>query len=120
MVKKPTVSISSLSFSGGQTFSLKSFHKVILVGPNNSGKSQTLREIFSAAQNGKFDNNLVVSGITINKDGGSNDLKDFLDENADVMDGFYFYRDRQINQSTINDFVGPYLSNSFFRFFVKK
>jgi ABC-type sugar transport system ATPase subunit len=41
---KPTASISSITFSDGQTIELGPKEKLMLVGPNNSGKSLTLRE----------------------------------------------------------------------------
>ena len=69
MIKKLSVSISKLTFSGGSSFDLNKADKVILVGPNNSGKSQTLREILSVCGNGKKDNTFVVKGVDIVKDG---------------------------------------------------
>ncbi|XOV86908.1 MAG: hypothetical protein ACFHX7_18315 [Pseudomonadota bacterium] len=51
-LSKPSAFISEITFSGGDKFVLKENEKVIIVGPNNSGKSQSLREILSICQNG--------------------------------------------------------------------
>ena len=82
---KPSASISELVFSGGDTFALKEDEKVIIVGPNNSGKSQSLREIFSICENGIKPNNLVVTNLTVSKSGDFKDLRKFLADNADLI-----------------------------------
>lgn len=44
------VSVESLSFSGGQTVQFGPNDLVVIVGPNNSGKSATLREMIARLQ----------------------------------------------------------------------
>lgn len=66
--------IKSLTFSGGQTMPLESGTLLLLVGPNNSGKSAALREIgtWLAAQNGVYSrlssalSNSAESKLTVN------------------------------------------------------
>lgn len=98
MTKKPSASISKIEFSGGQEFSFQPDDKIILVGPNNSGKSQSLREIFALASNPSNQRPVVVSKIQIQKVGQAADLKEFLDANADFVDGSYRYKDWALNE----------------------
>lgn len=63
----PTINFKEITFKCGKTIHLGENDKIIIVGPNNSGKSQTLRDIFSiAAQTSGFEN-LVVEDILIDK-----------------------------------------------------
>jgi ATPase subunit of ABC transporter with duplicated ATPase domains len=79
LATKPTASISKLSFSGGNSFQLNPNEKIILVGPNNSGKSQSLREIIAICQDGKKERTVVVTDLEIEKSGDSSQLKQFLE-----------------------------------------
>lgn len=98
---KPSASISHLKFSGGDAFELKANEKVILVGPNNSGKSQTLREILAICQNGKKERPLVLDDLGIAKTGDVDTLKQFLESNADFVKGNYRYKNWQLPESHI-------------------
>lgn len=100
-ITKPSASISYLKFSGGDAFELKENEKVILVGPNNSGKSQTLREILAICQNGKKERPLVVADLGIAKTGDVNALKQFLESNAEFIEGNYRYKNWQIPEGHI-------------------
>ena len=96
MATKPTVSISEIEFSGGQKFTFSPNEKIMLVGSNNSGKSQTLREIMQISINGENASRVVLKNVSFEKKGNSEDLRKFLDENADFM------------APTITIKVGPY------------
>lgn len=100
---KPTASVSSITFSDGQTISLGPNEKLMLVGPNNSGKSLTLREITSSAnsQNGEFQRNLVVKGMAIAKVGNSDVFKTFLEENGVYKDQTYRIQNWQVGEGYI-------------------
>ena len=76
----------------------------MLVGPNNSGKSLTLREILksSGTQQGEFEHNFAVKGLTLKKQGTSDELKAFLDSNGTFKDQRYWYRDWELHESYIN------------------
>ncbi|MCC6150360.1 MAG: AAA family ATPase [Planctomycetes bacterium] len=47
------LSISSLTFSGGDTIDLKPNSVVVFVGPNNAGKTTALNEVFTALSDGR-------------------------------------------------------------------
>lgn len=102
MVTKPTVSISEIEFSGGQTFVFSSNEKIILVGSNNSGKSQTLREIMHICDNGIKGKTVVVRRIALDKFGSEYDLKKFLDENAYYNGSAYNYKSWSLPENNIS------------------
>lgn len=116
---KPTAMISSLTFSGGECFQFSKNEKIILVGPNNSGKSQSLREILSVSQNGETKHTLVVKGLEILKEGTSEDLKVFLEQNAEYVPVHenYRYKNWQIAENQIRlwdmNYLRPELSGGF-------
>lgn len=119
MNKKPTASISEISFSGGNTFQIKSNEKVILVGPNNSGKSQSLREIVSISQEGKTERSLVVNGLKISKEGSTEELIKFLETEADFIDKQYNYKSWQLHESHVQFWGHKYLKGQILRGFIK-
>lgn len=99
--KKPSVSISNIAFSGGNIFTLNPNEKIILVGPNNSGKSQSLREILAICKNGKKERTMVISDLEISKSGTSNELRKFLEDEADYVAGSYRYEDWRIPEDHV-------------------
>lgn len=99
---KPSATISYLKFSGGDVFKLKPNEKVILVGPNNSGKSQTLREIMAICDKGNKERTLVLADLDIEKTGDAVALKNFLEANADLVGGSYRYKNWQIAENRID------------------
>lgn len=119
MTTKPTASISELTFSGGDNFQLKKNEKIILVGPNNSGKSQSLREIISICNDGKIDRTIVIKNLTISKEGTSVNLKTFLNEKAEYVNTHYRYKSWQIHESHIVLWDQEYLTGSLSGGFIK-
>ena len=119
MVKKPTVSISKLTFSGGQSFEFSPNEKVILVGPNNSGKSLSLREISELATRGTDANRLVIKQIKFDKSGTVEDLRAFLVANAEYSNNHYLYKDWPVHSNHINYWDQPYLLHGLARGFIK-
>ncbi|MDP1520433.1 AAA family ATPase [Porticoccus litoralis] len=119
MIKKPSVSISKLTFSGGSSFDLNKGDKVILVGPNNSGKSQTLREILSVCGNGKTDNTFVVKGVDIVKDGTAEQLREFLSAEAEFNGTTYSYKSWQLHERQISFWAGAFLEGQILSGFVR-
>lgn len=119
MAVKPTAFISELSFSGGNTFQISEKEKVILVGPNNSGKSQSLREIMSICQDGKVDRALVVKGLNVSKNGSVDDLKTFLVEEASYVGVTYRYKNWQIHEGHIQRWGQNYLTGNLLQGFIK-
>ncbi len=118
--RKPSASISKVVFSGGNTFSLKENEKIIIVGPNNSGKSQSLREILSICENGVKPNNLVVTDLTVYKSGDVEDLRQFLADNADLVGEIYRFEDWQIRESFLNFWAQPFLTRGIAGGFIRK
>lgn len=116
---KPSASISSLKFSGGDVFEIEPAEKVILVGPNNSGKSQTLREILSICGNGKTERLHVLSSVTLRKTGNLDDLRRFLESEADLVNGNYRYKSWQLPETHLQFWNHDFLIHGLARGFVK-
>lgn len=119
MSNKPSASISELIFSGGDKFLIGKNEKIILVGPNNSGKSESLRELLRVCGDGKTERNLVVKGLKITKEGTAEELKSFLEENADYVGAYYRYMNWQIHENHINTWSREFLQNDLVGGFVK-
>jgi hypothetical protein len=98
---KPIATISRLKFSGGDSFDLKPNEKIILVGPNNSGKSQCLREILAVAAKGEGERPVVLTELKIVKTGDGESLRLFLESKADLVKGVYRYKDWQLNENHV-------------------
>lgn len=116
---KPTASISRLSFSGGDSFDLKPNEKVILVGPNNSGKSQTLREILTFCQKGNDARPLVLTGLKIAKSGNEDSLRLFLESNANFVSDNYRYKNWQIHANHLSFWNQDFLLHGLTPGFIK-
>jgi ABC-type branched-subunit amino acid transport system ATPase component len=100
---KPTASISSITFSDGQTITLGPKEKLMLVGPNNSGKSLTLREVITSAQSqaGEFQHNKAVKGMTIVKTGTVETFRTFLEQNGTYQNRIYQVQDWSLNEGFV-------------------
>lgn len=116
---KPSASISHLRFSGGSSFELTPNEKIILVGPNNSGKSQTLREILAICQTGNSERTLVLADIDIKKTGDANSLKLFLESNADFINSNYQYKNWQLHVNHVQFWNNSYLVHGISPGFIK-
>lgn len=119
MIAKPTASISSIKFSGGQELVFGPNEKLILVGPNNSGKSKTLREILEMFQNGDKARPIVVQKLEVEKKGSGSDLKEFLEHHADLRNGNYQYKHWSCNANMTNWWAQPYLQQGLAAGFIK-
>lgn len=119
MVEKPSASVSKIVFSGGQEFTFKPGEKVILVGPNNSGKSQTLREIVKCASAGPQARPIVLKGIELHKTGTWEDLDRFLRANAQIKNDHYHYKDWAIHVQHVQIWQNPHLPNNLTAGFIK-
>ena len=74
--------ISKLVFNNGLEISIKENDIVVFVGPNNAGKSQSLKDIYELCDSKKT--TTVVKDIEIIKRSGS--ITDFLDTVSTVDD----------------------------------
>jgi len=116
---KPTATISRLKFSGGDSFELGPNEKVILVGPNNSGKSQSLREILAISQKGKDERTLVLEELEIVKTGDNEVLRQFLESKADLVDGHYRNKNWQLPEQHIQFWSYDFLIHGLAQGFIK-
>jgi AAA domain, putative AbiEii toxin, Type IV TA system len=115
-----SVWISKLIFSGGGSFLLQPNEKIILVGPNNSGKSQSLREIMDLCEKGNENRTVVITDIEVSKKGSRKDLQEFLEGSSEYVGENYRYGDWQIHNSHIQFWDHPYLKYNLLNGFVKK
>lgn len=97
----PRVSISKLTFSDNDSFDIEENQTVILVGANNSGKSQTLREIVEFCKNNKPLNVHVLKDLNLDKCNKA-DFVDFLNANAELIDRTYYYSDWKISDAYLD------------------
>ncbi|MGX9275946.1 ATP-dependent nuclease [Pantoea ananatis] len=88
MSEKPKVHIKSISFHGGQVLQISEKDKILIVGPNNSGKSQTLRDIISLLTK-DTPQNIVLKDIELNRTGNGNDLESYITKNG-LFDGDHY------------------------------
>ena len=112
-VKKPKVSISKIRFSGGQVFDFEDNEKILIVGPNNSGKSEFLREVIAIIcwhnKQIRFEDNKVVKHLELRKEGSLDDLRAFLEENAIRKKEQIDYQSYRIHTNNLSHFSQTYL-----------
>lgn len=103
MSKPIEVAIRSILFSGGQTVTFNKNDKVIIVGPNNSGKSQTLREIIELVSVNTINSGDVIKELKITKTGSFENFMNFLNDNAKVdKDSYYSLGKMKAHQSWLH------------------
>lgn len=102
--------ISKLVFNNGLEISIKENDIVVFVGPNNAGKSQSLKDIYELCDNKKP--TTVVKDIEIIKRSGS--ITDFLDAVSTVDDhgGYKNYSGLGYNIATHT--ISNYTTNKYF------
>ena len=119
MTTRPTATISKLVFSGGQEFNFGPTEKILLIGPNNSGKSQSLREIATIAARGSGHRSVVVKGLDLAKTGTANELQNFLEEEAEYSEEVYHYKDWSLHSSHVRRWKQPCLTGGLAPGFIK-
>jgi energy-coupling factor transporter ATP-binding protein EcfA2 len=86
---RPALLFETITFCDGTTLTLDETDIVVFVGPNNTGKSHTLRELSgSLIRNdhlGKF-----VASTTVRKHGSADDLRKYLENNSYTTDEMFF------------------------------
>jgi AAA domain, putative AbiEii toxin, Type IV TA system len=103
---RPRLTFESITFSDGQTLTLGDDDIVVLVGPNNAGKSAALRELEHFA--GRTEQQKVITNVKLKQEGTAGTLRLWLEDNAmrvgasgsHSFSGMNF----QIHQSHINFF----------------
>lgn len=120
MSQKPSATISKIAFSGGGSFDLAPDDKILLVGPNNSGKSQALREIPTICQSGKKERAVVVIELELKKSGSGADLRAFLEDKADLLGDNFRYEDWNVPEHQLRFWDQPYLQHSLSAGFIRR
>nr|WP_315467286.1 AAA family ATPase [uncultured Undibacterium sp.] len=109
---KPKATLAEITFSGGAKIGLSEDEKVILVGPNNSGKSQSLREIVQLCYSDDSSKCMVVKNVTLKKNGSADELLAYLRKNADLVDRHFQISDYLISETHVQFWDQyPYLSH---------
>ena len=83
----PAVWIDTLEFSDGTCISLKPDDVLVIVGPNNSGKSATLRAI-SAKLREEKKGSPVVRKLSFQKRGSAEDVESWLERVTRIVQGY--------------------------------
>lgn len=79
-IVKPTLAFESVTFSDGSVLTFDEDEIVVFVGPNNAGKSAALREMEQFISKHVAQN--VIKAATFRKSGTQQELRKYLDENA--------------------------------------
>ena len=80
LIERPSISFERITFSDGQSINFEEDEIIVLVGPNNAGKSAALRELQEAV--GRSGPRLVISDSTLRKTGNSELLRQYLEQSA--------------------------------------
>ena len=96
------VQLRSLIFSGGRKVELRPDSVVVLVGPNNAGKTSTLREVLKNLRDNE--NGPVLEAVNWQKDGDLTALQAWLDANVHVVTSQF--RTGKV-WGWLSDFLGP-------------
>jgi len=118
MYEKPKVYIKSIEFSGGQKLDLNEKDKILIVGPNNSGKSQTLRDLI-ATVSGKAQDNIVIHDVELEKIGTPDDLINYIKNNGESEDNFHVIGQSRIHNSHFIYWDSNYKLNDLSTLFIK-
>jgi ABC-type transporter Mla maintaining outer membrane lipid asymmetry ATPase subunit MlaF len=79
-IVRPALVFKEVTFSDGATLAFADDEIVVFVGPNNAGKSATLREMEALVlRNGAH---TVIKGATLHKTGNRDDLEAYLEKNS--------------------------------------
>jgi hypothetical protein len=109
MAAKPTVYISKIKFSGKQEVLIDRNDKILIVGSNNSGKSQSLREIFEISNTGESNRCICVKEVDIVKSGKSEDLKSYLEYNGIFRENRFILGSWSISEQHISMWTSSHL-----------
>ena len=90
-INSPTVTFSTVTFSDGSKFELGSTDVVVLVGPNNSGKSEALRELENLVSG--ISQTKVIQSVSVLKSGELDEFSAFVEKNLQhrIENGNHIY-----------------------------
>ncbi len=114
-VPKPTAHISKIEFSDRTEVELQQNSKFVIVGPNNGGKSQTLRDIIAFAESRTRPDTNVATSVEFNLAGTNDELRNYLEESAEFDSRNLQFRlgDWAISEGHVQHWGEP---SQFFRF----
>jgi energy-coupling factor transporter ATP-binding protein EcfA2 len=74
----PHVHVSSLTFNNGDSINLEANEIVVIVGPNNSGKSEMLRNIIELLRLPKSEKTVILKNLQVTCVGTSEDVANWI------------------------------------------
>jgi predicted ATP-dependent endonuclease of OLD family len=86
--------LKSITFHDAKTFNFQRNDIVVIVGPNNSGKSETLRNIQQRIEDTKS-STVIINDLQFETEGSDNDLQNWMETNCrehKTVNGFAFSR----------------------------
>ncbi|NNA46734.1 AAA family ATPase [Pseudomonas lactis] len=116
--QKPKAWIRTITFSSGQRLDFSEQEKVIIVGPNNSGKSQSLRDIIELIKDSSAPK-VVINDLDIEKVGSKDDLIKFLAPHTSEDGQAYRYGNWNFHTSQVHNWERPRLYDSLAPGFIK-
>lgn len=108
--------INKLSFEGGTEIELAEDSILVIIGPNNSGKSVTLRSIFSLARDKRLAGKCALMSLTNHKQTTVEELRELLkpafslETNQYNIEGHTF-RDHHLEGYWTNDTIPGFIAN---------
>ncbi|RYJ19009.1 hypothetical protein C5Y41_18055 [Rahnella variigena] len=96
----PSVYLNKITFFNGQELTLNSQDTLLIVGPNNSGKSQTLRDITSIISNGPA-NKSVVESIELIKIGSLDQFRKHMEKESSLLENYYYHGQTKLHSSWV-------------------
>ena len=100
-----TVSIhaSSLTFASGARIALERDAIVVFVGPNSSGKSQSLRDIRDLIHDDGNSKGVSITNVVPSKTGTVEEYKKYLSQNSIIRDNTIMFGDVSVSPSNALD-----------------
>jgi energy-coupling factor transporter ATP-binding protein EcfA2 len=98
---RPSVRITRIVFSSGQSLELNENDKVLLIGPNNAGKSKFLSEIAAYIESHADQRGVVVHEVHLDKKGRQSDLRQYLETAGEVFSNAYRLGNWEIGSNVI-------------------
>lgn len=105
-----SIYISEISFHNGLTVALDPGSVVVFVGPNNSGKSASLRAIRSYFESNNK-SNPILSGIALKRSGNGGDVEDFIEPYRKNSSGYPEYKAGYVLGLSLVEAISEWESN---------
>lgn len=119
-MKKPNINISKVVISNGSEYTFGTDDKVVIVGPNNSGKSQFLRDILSIISSISKVEGVVVKKLETNKNMDQKEFLKYLERFAEYKDENYILKDWRLRRNHVNNWNSTNLGTNLSKGFIKK